>query len=74
MEDFYFRLPDDVPLHENQLDYVRVKRALVDYHAACDLRVSIIQCSEYLTGNPGASLIEGAANGDGEKRLEIAIR
>ncbi|KAJ6464379.1 hypothetical protein C8R45DRAFT_939902 [Mycena sanguinolenta] len=73
MEDFYFRLPDDVPLHENQLDYVRVKRAL-DYHAACDLRDSIIQCSEYLTGNPGASLIEGAANGDGEKRLEIAIR
>ncbi|KAJ6464377.1 hypothetical protein C8R45DRAFT_1174491 [Mycena sanguinolenta] len=31
-------------------------------------------CSEYLTGNPGVSLIEGAANGDGEKRLEIAIR
>ncbi|KAJ7243101.1 hypothetical protein B0H12DRAFT_1311762 [Mycena haematopus] len=75
VEDFYFKLPPDVPLYENQLDYVRVKEAIVDYHiAVLDLRNSIIQHSKYLMANPGSSLIDGAVNGDGEKRLEIAIR
>ncbi|KAJ6464383.1 hypothetical protein C8R45DRAFT_840395 [Mycena sanguinolenta] len=74
MEDFHFKLPDDVPFYENQLDYVRVKEALLDHHiAARDMRSSIIQYSKYLTDNPGASLVDGAANGDGEKRLEIAV-
>ncbi|KAJ7259995.1 hypothetical protein B0H12DRAFT_1048599 [Mycena haematopus] len=73
-----FKVPDDVPFYENQLDYVRVKEALVDYHIAprrkSDLRNSTIQYSKYLVANPGVSLIDGAVNGDGEKRLEIAIR
>ncbi|KAJ7198277.1 hypothetical protein GGX14DRAFT_470086 [Mycena pura] len=75
IEDFHFKLPDDVPLYEGQVDYVRVKESLVDYHIASrDLRTAFIECSKYLVANPGTSIIPGAANGDVEMRLEIAIR
>ncbi|KAJ7241492.1 hypothetical protein B0H12DRAFT_1133539 [Mycena haematopus] len=76
MEDLYSKLPEDVPFYENEADYVRIKEALVDYHIASarDMRNSVIQCSKYLMENPPASLIDGAINGDGEKRLELAIR
>ncbi|KAF7332979.1 MYND-type domain-containing protein [Mycena venus] len=75
IEDSFFRLPADVPFYEGQEDYVRVKESLVDYHIASrDLRSAVIECSKYLVANPGTSLIPGAADGDGEKRLEIAIR
>ncbi|KAJ7920283.1 hypothetical protein B0H13DRAFT_2656475 [Mycena leptocephala] len=75
IEDSFFKLPDDVPFYEGQEEYVRVKESLVDYHIASrDLRSAVIECSKYLVANPGTSLIHGAADGDGEKRLEIAIR
>jgi hypothetical protein len=75
LEDSFFKLPDDVPFYEGQEEYVRVKESLVDYHIASrDLRSAVIECSKYLVANPGTSLIHGAADGDGEKRLEIAIR
>jgi hypothetical protein len=75
IEDFFFKLPDNIPHYENQTDYVRVQNALVDYHdASHDMRGTYIKWSKYLAANPGASITPGAADGDGEKRLEIAIR
>jgi hypothetical protein len=38
------------------------------------MRGTYIKWSKYLAANPGASITPGAADGDGEKRLEIAIR
>lgn len=75
IEDFFFKLPDNIPHYENQTDYVRVQNALVDYHdASRDMRGTYIKWSKYLAANPGASIVPGAADGDGEMRLEIAIR
>ncbi|KAJ7511774.1 hypothetical protein B0H11DRAFT_1952873 [Mycena galericulata] len=75
VQGFFFTLPDDVPFYENEEAYVRVKQSLVDYHSASsDLRQSFIDCSAYLVANPGSRVAPDAAEGDGEARLEVAIR
>ncbi|KAJ6464372.1 hypothetical protein C8R45DRAFT_910988 [Mycena sanguinolenta] len=74
--------PEGVPQYANQEEYIMMRivgNSLADYHSvpwANDdtWRRSCIECSAYLAANPGTSLVEDAANGDGEKLLEIAIR
>ncbi|KAF7353363.1 MYND-type domain-containing protein [Mycena sanguinolenta] len=77
---FSFQPPDDISNYVNQREYMQAKDSILDYHSAwCRgdedrCRSLYIQCSKYFAENPGTSLVSGAANGDGEKRLEIAIR
>ncbi|KAJ7729105.1 hypothetical protein DFH07DRAFT_969647 [Mycena maculata] len=76
-EHFAFKLPDNVPLYQNENEYVQVREScLIDYHesASRDLRESFIEASAYITANPSPSLYPGVVDGDGEKRLELAIR